>query len=540
MSNISALIPGIESIAYQPTSSLGKSLTKVFQDVIDFKNSLDYSKCKNDVHSQREYRLNEVNEYVKKTMVPNFIKTIKDEIGLVITKVYTFGGADEDISGMYAVDITFDNWKDALETIGRETAEDNTNYGSSREAIGEMAKMCENLDLKTGKLKSSTYGKKRKILCKMYFDVNFAFCMDDFIVDNVTENFTAEEIAAIMMHECGHILTIVEHAGDMYWTKNRLNNIMQASKNWDPIVAIKDMKDLLIPVLKKSASSTVGDSKIDNIIRKYNLTLINAINALSEAAGDEAQGESWIITIGSLLFNPFYIFIKIIILLLIYSCIWLPYTVYILNEAAKHTAVDETVSGDKSGDLYTTRINLTMNERRADSFVAKHGMGLYLTSGLNKFNKAFGSYSLGYISSDRIRHSTIFSCIVKMTCFFFDWFSMWNYCDTSVYENQYNRNKRVRENTYKFFKNPKIPGPIRDMWIHNVEEMDKAIKESKKLSDTEVGQAIQNIILNLTNPVRYWLYLRDNHLERDMMKLQNAIDSLGNNKFWMLSYKLQQ
>ena len=94
-----SLFPSMESINYQYTSKLGEALTAVFQDVIDFKNNLDYSKCRNDVHSQREYRLNEVNEYVKKTMVPNFIKTVKDEIGLVITKVYTFGGADEDISG---------------------------------------------------------------------------------------------------------------------------------------------------------------------------------------------------------------------------------------------------------------------------------------------------------------------------------------------------------------------------------------------------------------------------------------------------------
>lgn len=531
-------IPGDESIAFQSSSSLAKSLTKFFQSIIDYRNNLDYSKCANDVRSQRIYRLDEVYQYCKKKKFAEFKNIVLKEVGLNIRKMFLFGGSSSDIYGFFAVNTTIDDARDAAETMGRETASDNGYYGSSREAIQEMSTMCDNLDLKTGKLTSSKFGKNREIGCSMYFDVNFAFCMDDFIVKDVTDNLTAEEIAAIMMHEIGHVITMIEHSGDMYATKSRVDTILHASKQWNPQEVAKQMKEFLIPVLKRKAIENTGSPEMNNLLKKYSLTLINGINALYEAIGMEPDDESWIITIGSLVCNIAYMLIKTILIIFFVITIFIPLLCYFFGELTKHLAVDETYTGGKASDLYTTRNNLFLFERWADDFVAKHGMGQYLASSLNKFNKVFDNYELGYVTSIRLRQSTWFSCMTKLYSVLMSFVNVMGYTDIAIYENSYNRNLRVLQNSYSIFKTKNIPGPIKDIWINNIEEIKIATEDSKKMSDTAICRAITNIFMNITNPVRWVTMLKDANMERDLAKLQNAIDDFQNNPFWYQSYKL--
>ena len=76
MFNYDAVI-GNEVIDFQVNSKLGKMLTAIFQDVLDYKEKLDYSGVPNIDESRRKFRISSVADYFIHTSVPRLQKAVQ-------------------------------------------------------------------------------------------------------------------------------------------------------------------------------------------------------------------------------------------------------------------------------------------------------------------------------------------------------------------------------------------------------------------------------------------------------------------------------
>ena len=114
-------LPGTAAIDFQISSSLAKSLTNLFQMVMDFRDNLDYSKVADNLPDQRAYRISAVSAYFKNTIMQKFKDIVNKETGLTISKMHVFSGEDLGVLGLFAVDLSFGAGWAAEEWLGSVT-----------------------------------------------------------------------------------------------------------------------------------------------------------------------------------------------------------------------------------------------------------------------------------------------------------------------------------------------------------------------------------------------------------------------------------
>ena len=102
---------GMEAISFQTSSQLGKDLTDIFQEVIDFKNQVSKS------IADRTDRIVCVIDFVNKTMVPKFIKTVENNLGFKIKNVIINGdnyNGKQFPDGKFAILLNINSYGDTL------------------------------------------------------------------------------------------------------------------------------------------------------------------------------------------------------------------------------------------------------------------------------------------------------------------------------------------------------------------------------------------------------------------------------------------
>lgn len=104
MFNYDAVI-GNEVIDFQVNSKLGKMLTAIFQDVLDYKEKLDYSGVPNIDESRRKFRISSVADYFIHTSVPRLQKAVLECCNLEIKYVECSYGDLMGMTGMFGMDM---------------------------------------------------------------------------------------------------------------------------------------------------------------------------------------------------------------------------------------------------------------------------------------------------------------------------------------------------------------------------------------------------------------------------------------------------
>ena len=545
MNILSQVMPGLEAIDFQAKPTFGRKMTEVFQEVIDYRDNLNYSKVDDNVDAHRRYRIDQVNKFCRNTMSDKLRKVVKAELGLDVKKIFMFGGEYDGINGFFAVTVDFDDWKAALDLESRMTASGfGDQFSSDPDRVEEMTHMADNLDLHNAKLTKSTFGKNRKIYCSMYFDINTAFLVEDFYPTGFAKAMSAEEVAAIMMHECGHMLTIIEHSADLYFTYGRAMtkvNKLASDPNHN-FKAILDTASVeLIPAIKKLVNLCNTDSVMYASAKRIGNTLVAAIEGLRKLYGNESQNtenESWVYTIGSFVGNIICLAIYTIFYAFFILCFFVMGGV-LIYECMKLGYVDEKPNGEKSADIKANYNNTFLLERWADEFVARQGYGEYLASSLNKLNDYFTYGNLGTVTSYRLRNSTIFNAICVCYGWVLDKVSPLAYLEPVGYEGQFKRIKRVLQNTYGFFTDEHVNKDIQRVWLKNVKRLEEEMDRAKTVSDTAMGQAFYQILKDLTNPFQWYQLIKNGGLDRDYSILQDRLDDLSKNSLNALAAKLK-
>lgn len=546
---------GMEAISFQTSSQLGKDLTAIFQEVIDFRDNLDYSNIPDDFYKRKVFRAHNVMQFVHKTMGPKFIKVVEKDLGFKIKNLVIYG-ADDGSSmplGYFAVNIDINSMgPDMFRSLMNMTG---TNYGDTElngKYANDVKELAECIDLDSGRLKKTTIGKKTPIAVQsVYFDAIFAFCLGDYIDNVYAKELTAEELAAIMMHECGHAMTVIEHAADLYVTNSRIRNdavnIKRSGNIKDAKAFVKELDTKVITkivsIVNKADFAGVDEAKgiKENVLKLA--TMVSKLGTLLDVADKDRGKGSILIGMAMLPLNVIMSLINLVAIIL-GDIIMLILGTLTIVELFKYSYVDSHGDGGKAADRRNNKNSLFLLERWADEFVARQGYGKYLASALVKLEKAVAyitnaSPDINLIHHDRtVNKISIYSAAVSLYVSLCRSLSLSHYLEPIIYENSYNRLRRILQDAKGIFKEEKLPDSCVYEWLASCRELDEQIQKSKRIVDTDFGKAAINLLHNLfvLEPVNVYQLIKDGKLDRDCSILEDRIDDMRNNSLFMMSH----
>ena len=474
-----------EGIMFQASSSLGRDLTALFNKVFVYRDSLDYEGIPDS--KKANFRRAQVFSYVKSNIFPELIKIVKNNTNLTLKKVV----AVNQFQGLFAIDLSMDNINDAITVLSHQsgtTVFEQDDYISK--SAKEMQKMSTMFDPKTGRLIDSKYktadGKERQIFGTLYFDISFAFLMYDNFPKGAAEELTGAELAAIVMHEVGHVLTMVERASDNYLVIERMNDtcarLSKYTKSKGENVTQDDIREVskaltesVIPTLCDKNNTFSSVFSIDPNVLKA--TLIKFNNALNNMAGidsldynnDNSTAFRILCAVIYRIFTTCMLgFLKIVALSAVYNCFsctdkllnfifhWSRYSIN------RITSPEKNVQVGKTSDVADSTLNFVNIERMADEFVSRHGYSSQIASGLKKMHDVFSVLDTGSATTvgGSIAYGRFVKCMAALSSFigisgsvytgiFAKIFGV-SFIDT--YENEVNRTKRLLQNTKAAFK----------------------------------------------------------------------------------------
>lgn len=409
-----------EGIMFQANSSLGKDLTASLEKAFVYRDGLSYEGI--DEKQIPKYRLAKMLEYCKKTLFPSLVQDISKNTNLKIRKVIPV----LQCCGCFAIDMKMDNLWGALSILNKQSGMDRpskrgTPQKSFVDSVKEMQEMYKNLDLKTGKLTKNTYGKddKREIFGTLYFDVQFAFLLYDNFPKTAVEELNAAELAAVLMHETGHVMTMVERSSDEYLTIERISEITEGFRDipvHDPIEAAKAVADLTTTLSKVINVDKKGLDLISKLV-----TATAAIATTREKASDDDYSES----VGRSTSGALSVLLNVLLRALTFVALSASYIllnvvvrrmdrnarlVYTSVKTALRIATSNKKNNseilgydDKSSDVADAKQNMYQLERMADEFVSRHGYGAQLAAALAKL------YNVAELIDTTGRHVAVIS-----------------------------------------------------------------------------------------------------------------------------------
>lgn len=512
-----------EAISPQIDSKFKKDLIDIFELGFEFRKSIDPNVMANQGEiAMRNYKAFEMSNYVKKYLIPEFSKLVNTHTGLLVSKVFVHSDVNTGPIGLFAVDISFGDWKAASTTMDRVTG---IKKGDFNDSVTNMMQMANNFDTTSGKITNNKFGNK-KISVKIYFDALFAYCLHDFL-PVAAEEFTAEELAAIMLHEIGHALTFIERSGDWFFTQKRL---VEHLENTTAHRDITEAIDTIYPEIKKSLLTIIKEKDINKKHIAFLIKCMDKMEKISNKVKDIKADTS--VTIFSGIVNILYpLFLGLVL--------YFPYTIAIFVFVKLATQLTDAIdlnSAGKTSDTASSRLNISFCERMADEYVTMHGASRALASALSKLYKSGDYLILGSISSVTIRNSIMFNLYFKLMAFLLT--IPFNIASTDTYEENYQRLARIAQNNIKLFKDPKLPAYLRQELVSDHEEVLRICKDNKGLLDTKVGASIWYMLEALSDPVVGVKIILSGNLRRDYEKLSNKVDEICNNKMYFQYQKL--
>lgn len=542
-------LPGFESIDFQTSSTLGTDISRVIANAM---NEID--KIWKDSKEQGDYFRNAVANYCTKNFAPELESVITKDTGIDVRSIQLYGRNLKNSSfGLFAIELGLDDVDTVVTLMNRESGL-NTSSKPDKQYLEDLNHLVDLLDFNKGKLKSNKYGKGNKhvIHVNIHFDMEFAFMAKYLFADRVDKEQatpTADEITAIMLHEIGHMMTLVEHSFDMFATANRIHeniHIVDSEKlRNDPkyIDSFIDEHKKILNKIKKVAvmlPNTQQNTKLSKNIKLISAA-IDKLELMKITSNDAASMQTLI----SKLIAFVSIIVKIILtrcligLMICLSTALINYLCASLVNLANNRSISTSGKTTDRGSGYS---QLFLIERWADDYAAHQGYGPELASALNKLEYAFKNYSMMF-DDERLRHSTWFLSLCEIASKFLNLPSV--LCAPplldNIYEDDVRRIERIREDTYAFFRNnTDVPPTIVNAYLNKIDKLNEQIKKAEDAQFWSRGarETLSKIWFNLT-PTGIYSLLKDGNLQKDLDLLNNQVDAMRNNSLYYWSDKFK-
>ena len=275
----------------------------------------------------------------------------------------------------------------------------------------------------------------------------------------INPEFTDKEIVALILHELGHGVSYITETTQEFHSSSIWNDIVEYAS--DDNRSFEELIELLDEMhdIKKEIENTKPQ-----IITK-DLQPIMLLMTILIGGGYTLLTK---LKIGGNFFIPKLIVLTIIILL----------SNILLLRSYRHL-INKRKYGDRLGDSY----DIAFQERWADKYVAEHGMGYHLGSGLKKLRLVnFNNNILRHIVSGieviaLTTQSIIFHRSIKNIIKNNNTFKM----SYIPYDDLIARMELMKKNTYKLFKNKELSLSVKRNLTRQLKDMEKDIAEIKRI-----------------------------------------------------------
>lgn len=503
-----------EAINFQVKSEFGSQLTKLFKATIEYRDSLDYDKQKKEIPT---YFISQVS--------PKLKEIFQKCIGLNIQKIHTISNRPY---GAFAVDLSVSSRNEIEEVYMTSYGYKNKSNKQPSEKLKEIINLHTKLDLKTSKLSTITFASdpKKSIFVDLFFDVSMAFLLHHYIPIQLVDCLTAEELTAIILHEAGHFLSIVERSNDIHYTISQtmetLKDLKSNYSQQEIIRAIADNKDAIVEL--------ANNPNIESLTQtKYIQPMINALVVYSDKQKEEPNAS---------IFNILKVNISILISLILMTIMY--YLIIMFTVTQKNItalAVQEiTDRRKKRSDIANTKYLKSNPERDADIFAVRHGYGAQLASALEKIYSSTGYMTVIELSYG-INASASQSAVLlgEMRVFSTIYGVLLNYTVMFDYEQNLDRLIRISQSIVPALKT--LPVPLQTQYLLSYEQVMRTIDNYKKTPAYKAEIINKYIDIVLMSPAKFISMVLTGRLSNDYAKLQNQVEELVNNKLYYFGAK---
>lgn len=394
-----------ESLLFQPGSKFSQELISHFEEVYTH------------IRTLGEVGINEafptVLDFFEKVTVPKLTKTTLTHTGVTITKFAVgelYHKGVPSCSGMFAIDYNSSVNKKSPSPVKPMATMDASGvvlgYQSKNtfkpSTADQMSKALANFDELIGVFKVPNKVTDN-IKCTVYWDIATAYFVD-LIVNNKLSRLTAQEQAAIFIHEIYHVIGVYSYYKYAFHSAHMVKGAFEYFNKY------ADDQEKLKFLKTKSYRRLLSDKdpKTAKVIKPLDAVIDELPNNIvTTGSNDYGAGiAKWIIgrllslvvmTIAHITETVFFFYVTASFLIR-----------GILSDNMKRNDKDEVF---RTSDIKFTRMQGYTLERMADEGVISHNMGSFLQSGLMKMDSLrrflLGSYGLDSNNSTIMKTSTI-------------------------------------------------------------------------------------------------------------------------------------
>lgn len=514
------LIPSVEAISFQGASKFALELTELFQSVLDYRDSRrgKSTNIKSDVY---KYHMDNVPKA--------FSNIVFKHTGLIVESFKT----STELDFGYACLMSFGSDVEkgsplAHNAIAKYSGKKVDYYGHVPESEEEIEKTLENISSKIdtvkGMLNDTKFAGIEKVdhmYCDIYFCYISAYLMNDSVHIEAPE-FEAQEITAIMLHEIGHMLSAVEHAGDLVRTH-------QAMTEETKIYAVNDVNASNIA---KATNKGLSKIKLDKGTAKQLELLSTASDTVSGVKEKSGIFGKSIAIIVELIQT---------VLVLLTSLVGMVILRPLMLVFGNNTELGDILSMYKSkrSDFMTNFGDNCICERYADEYTARHGFGMYQISALGKLHKMVSSAYITDINQGS-RESTVVYRIAQFKIYvLMHMFGLGDDTD-GEYENEAKRAESLVRDTLKVFKETNMSPELLDFYIKNYEDTVKALDKYKPKGLANKLLSVNVFLTKVVSVPSLIKLLVAGRADSNYQKLMDAARNINANKFHYLRAKLDQ
>lgn len=491
----------IERINFQHKSVLATKLVAFIKESMDVLKSTRPTDTKQEL---TELRIKNSTKQLQKIFVPKLVKLIKDELNIelevafVLNKTYLNGACYTEFkkfsdlaSGDYdSVEVGMDLFSGLKNSIDEQSPAEpfDPEY---------FKKLSSDVDLSIGKFTSEL--KECRVYLYLY-PTNFI--TEEWVDTRIISPVTAEELASVILHEFGHVMTLLEHLGDIYFRSDVMQNSIKYLSTSNDTHAL----NTAVSDLETHANQDQNISKFYKIVNSLKIAIETVASIVSII---------WLTCV------PFDFIVP---------ALWR------LNSAGKYGNIN--LKFQKTSDTVVTVGNESFIERIADEFVSRHGLGEALTSAMTKVNLY---YSLGHTKdsfSDAVKNVGVLSTLCLSFNLITDILSPLYDNGYSSYDSDWLRIEHVLLNNMVVFKDPTLDDKTRTYFIQQTKTIMDLINSYKNRKSFKLKQLLWNTIFRILSSYSLKDSLSTANLAHDYDTLQLITNGLIKNKLFYHSARL--
>jgi len=499
----------LEAIQFQGITPVAQDLIDLFGAVIDTRDSTS---------SDRFQRINAV--YGERKMLTIELRKIFNKhFNIKVNKVYL-----EYLYG-YAIDphIIFETYnkkgkkvkKDIFELVYMNSVGQYVINYDKKVPIEKLSDMDKLYDRNSGKINYETLKSAGLSLeADLFFDIQSGFLSKE-IINNMADRLNEKELAAIELHELGHLITMVEMLANLY-CKTAFKTEM--IKTYVKYASNKEKIDFL----KKSYEEKVKKDKQRNELQEKMIDTLEKVE-MEMTVPDVLLG-ILIDLIVLIVFAPF---------LIINEFFMIVFTVMtgIIEIITRCMQPNYKI---KEGDLMYTRQNRFLAEYWSDDFALRNGLGAEVITGLQKI---IDMMSISQITMQIPYSSYLTFLFSKLAIWTFSPFMYLIGIKLDVHEPEPDRFFRLMRSAIGAFKNANLDDKLVKYYIGQYEAMEKAMK----LTYNDLPVYTTKYVLEFADRILDYLQSPLSHnITNDITALKEMHDALINNRLYYSSAKLEQ